>query len=159
MGLGIILVAFACYLTNHMMQVKAETTNTQVVKFNIYQGNLIWYRTSKFSLTIFEVQRSKKREGRFCERCILAPYLGAVMVRVSCNNSSFTCTVLKRRMSHRKRREIKQEQTWARRGYLISCSYVSLHFLWDILCSNTVLQYVATYFHTFTRTIRQKHYV
>ena len=48
------------------------------------------------------------------------------------------CTAPVDRMSHRKRRETKQQPSRARSGNPISCCLVSLHFLCDILSTGPV---------------------
>ena len=49
------------------------------------------------------------------------------------------CTVIGARMSQWKWRETKQHPSRARSGHQISCSFVSLHFLCDILAPITVV--------------------
>ena len=52
--------------------------------------------------------------------------------------SASQCTVLMRRMPHRKWRECKQQLRCWPDFSLLCCSFVSLHFLWGILHTGTV---------------------
>ena len=70
---------------------------------------------------------------------LAAPGRGASSHNIHRTSLEGLCTVIGARMSHWKWRETKQYPSRARSGHHISCSFVSLHFLCDILAPITVL--------------------
>ena len=73
-----------------------------------------------------------------CLQCQKTHFLNPLPI-ISVRQLLLLSTGLVCRMPHRKRRESKQHPSRAKSGHQLSCCLLSLHFLWCILCTSTVL--------------------